>query len=202
MMANSRGSSKKPDPPKPEDDTDIWQRAMRDTEPLAPRRRRATELDVEDFDAPLQAQPTSNPAVRRQAVPAKRNSALPPAVPGRLDKHVVRRLKRGAQNIEARLDLHGMTQKEAHADLRHFIRDTAARGCRCVLVITGKGSRSDSEADFRDSPRGVLRRMVPQWLSAPDLSMHVSGFEPALPQHGGAGALYVQLRRVQPGGKD
>lgn len=180
-----------------ENDADIWQRAMHDTQPLVPRRRRTTESDVGEFDPPAESEPSSRQAIRQQNTPPKRNQALVAAVPGRLDKHVARRLKRGSQDIEARLDLHGLTRNEAHRKLRNFISDTLVRGCRCVLVITGKGNRSDRESDLRDTPPGVLRRMVPLWLSEPDLSMHVAGFEPALPRHGGAGALYVQLRRPQ-----
>jgi DNA-nicking Smr family endonuclease len=172
---------------------------MQDTRRLSQQSRRSTEVKEEtsrqsiDSDAARRNKATGRIQRIRQDA-----STRTPAEPGKLDKHMVRRIKRGAQSIEARLDLHGMTQKEAHADLRRFIRDTAARGCRCVLVITGKGSRSGTEDEFRDSPPGVLRRVVPQWLAAPDLSPLVAGIETALPQHGGAGALYVQLRRRQP----
>lgn len=198
-MKSSRPSSKGPKTAKSENDADIWQRAMHGTQPLVPRRRRATELGVGKFDPPEETKPPSRQPIRQQTIPPKRKQAPVVALPGRLDKHVARRLKRGSQNIEACLDLHGMTRKEAHTNLRHFIHDTIFRGCRCVLVITGKGARSDSEADFPDTPPGVLRRMVPQWLSEPALSMYVAGFEQALPRHGGAGALYIQLRRSQPG---
>ena len=150
---------------------------------------------------PRDAKASSAAPRKTAARPVRTNRQEPlhqkPAAPGKVDKHVVRRIKRGAQGIEARLDLHGMIQAEAHRDLRRFIRDTAARGCRCVLVITGKGGRASPEAGFRDSQPGVLRRVVPQWLAGPDLSPLVAGFETALPQHGGAGALYVQLRRRQ-----
>jgi DNA-nicking Smr family endonuclease len=198
-MTSSRPPSKGSKTAKPENDADIWQRAMHGTQPLVPRHRRATELDEGKFDHPAETKPSSHQAIRQRAIPPNQKQTPFVALPGRLDKHVARRLKRGTQNIEASLDLHGMTQKEAHTNLRHFIRDTVVRGCRCVLVITGKGARSGSETNFPDTPPGVLRRMVPQWLSEPALSMYVAGFEPALPRHGGAGALYVQLRRSQPG---
>ena len=197
-MAGSRQSKKSRSPSKGEDDTELWQRAMQNTTRLSPPRRRS----IETVEETARATKASGPSPRKTAArPARTNHQEPvfqaPAAPGKVDKHVVRRIKRGTQGIEARLDLHGMTQAEAHQDLRLFIRDTAARGCRCVLVITGKGSRASPETEVRDSPPGVLRRVVPQWLAAPDLSPLVAGFEPALPQHGGAGALYVQLRRRQ-----
>ena len=197
-MAGSRQSKKDSAAAKVENDTKLWQRAMENTTRLSPPHQRSV---VTKEEAPRDTK-ISSPAPRKAAArPIRASRQEPvlqaPAAPGKANKHVVRRIKRGAQGIEARLDLHGMTQMEARQDLRLFIRDTAARGCRCVLVITGKGGRASLEAGFRDSPPGVLRRVVPQWLAAPDLSPLVAGFEPALPQHGGAGALYVQLRRRQ-----
>ena len=86
------------------------------------------------------------------------------------------------------MDLHGLTQSEAHGALLHFLHAASARGARLVLIITGKGGRGDGE-------RGVLRRQVPQWLALPDLRDLVVGFEDAHVAHGGEGALYVRLRR-------
>ncbi len=100
------------------------------------------------------------------------------------------RVARGKEAIEARLDLHGLTQSEAHAALTRFLRSASARGVRLVLVITGKGRRSDGEG-------GVLRRQVPHWLRLPEFRTFVIGFEDAHISHGGEGALYVRLRRAR-----
>ncbi len=183
-------------PPKEEDESELWRRAMRDTRQLSQRRREAAETS-EGQKADPAAGAASGRKTARQPTRAARQEPVPrtPPPPGKLDKHVVRRIKRGVQRIEASLDLHGMTQKEAHATLRRFITDTAARGCRCVLVITGKGSGSAAEAAPGAPSPGVLRREVPGWLAGPELAPLVAGFESALPQHGGVGALYVQLRR-------
>ena len=201
MMAGDNRPTGKASRLEAENDADLWQRAMRGTERLSPGRRhsRSAEEPVADRDQSASEAPQG----RARPADASSRGSRPkePAVPGKLDKHVIRRIKRRVQGVEARLDLHGMTQKEAHVALRRFIRDTAVRGCRCVLVITGKGGRSDTESEFRSSALGVLRRSVPYWLKAPDLSRYVAGFEPALPKHGGAGALYVQLRRGQPDGR-
>jgi len=88
--------------------------------------------------------------------------------------------------IEARLDLHGMTQDEAHRALDRFIPAMREDGRRAVLIITGKGTREGG---------GVLRQAVPRWLDEARLRPHVLAIEEARPQHGGAGALYVLLRR-------
>lgn len=101
-------------------------------------------------------------------------------------------LRRGRLAIEARIDLHGMVQAEAHAALTGFLLRARAAGHAYVLVVTGKGGPGYSEA-FAE--RGVLRRSVPHWLRGGDLRGIVLGFEEAARHHGGAGALYVRLRR-------
>lgn len=104
-----------------------------------------------------------------------------------LEKPVIRKLARGRLPIEGRIDLHGMTQSEAHNLLFDFLARSHGRGLRHVLVITGKGFSRGSE--------GVLKRHVPQWLAKPEFRFLISGHEDAARSHGGDGALYVRLRR-------
>jgi DNA-nicking Smr family endonuclease len=106
-----------------------------------------------------------------------------------LTRRTKKRIARGNHAIDGRLDLHGMTQAEAHMRLVRFVRRAQADGAKFALVITGKGARSS------DPDRGVLRRQVPLWLQLPDLRDAVVGFEEAHVAHGGEGALYVRLRR-------
>jgi DNA-nicking Smr family endonuclease len=75
-----------------------------------------------------------------------------------------------------------------------FLAGAQAQGHRLVLVITGKGRARESWP--APDERGVLRRLVPQWLALPELRVLVLGFEPAQRTHGGDGALYVRLRRT------
>src|SRR6185437_14768111 len=100
-----------------------------------------------------------------------------------LGRRMRQRVARGREAIDARMDLHGLTQAEAHAALSRFLYAASARGARLVLVITGKGGRGGGE-------RGVLRRQVPHWLALPDMRELVIGFEDAHIAHGGEGALY------------
>ncbi len=104
-----------------------------------------------------------------------------------LDKRTGERLKRGKLEVEGRLDMHGMSQATAYRALKRFLLDKQAAGKRCVVVITGKGSR--------DGGMGVLKEAVPRWLNEPSLRKHVLGFDYALPRLGGTGALYILLRR-------
>jgi DNA-nicking Smr family endonuclease len=106
-------------------------------------------------------------------------------------------------SIDARLDLHGMRQRDAHARLRAFLLDAHARGCRTVLVITGKGGESTQQDHLAramgEARRGVLRQGVPHWLEEPDLRAIVLSYTSASVRHGGEGALYVQLRKAARG---
>lgn len=118
------------------------------------------------------------------------------------DQRSARKIRAGRIEIEARLDLHGMRQDQAHGALRTFLLRSQARGLRWVLVITGKGEFARDETGGRHGPadwlfappRGVLRRNVPMWLAEPDLRSIIVSFTSAAVHHGGDGALYVQLR--------
>jgi DNA-nicking Smr family endonuclease len=119
----------------------------------------------------------------------------PPLAP--LGRRLRQRVGRGREPIDARFDLHGLTQTEAHAALRRFLHRAQAEGARTVLVVTGKGTGKSLDARGNDAApeRGVLKRQVPLWLALPEFRALVIGFEEAHASHGGQGALYVRLRR-------
>jgi DNA-nicking Smr family endonuclease len=134
-------------------------------------------------------QPVSNPA------PPALEKKSPPLSP--LGRRLRQRVGRGREPIDARFDLHGLTQTEAHAALRRFLHRAQAQGARTVLIVTGKGTgRSlDDRGDDAARERGVLKRQVPLWLALPEFRALIIGFEDAHASHGGQGALYVRLRR-------
>ena len=132
------------------------------------------------------------------ATPAPQFAPKPPAPPplpqlAPLERRLRQRLSRGHADIDAAIDLHGFTQAEAHVTLHHFLARAQADGAKLVLVVTGKGEARPG-GDF--SGGGVLRRAVPLWLKAPEWRGLIVGFEEASRPHGGAGALYVRLRRA------
>ena len=111
-----------------------------------------------------------------------------------LDTKTVLRLKAGHYSPEAHLDLHGLNAEQAFAALVPFMRESYMQGRRCVLLIPGRGKNSpDGQA--------VLRERVQSWLTRDPLKRVVLAFCTALPKHGGAGALYVLLRKVKGQGK-
>lgn len=129
--------------------------------------------------------------VQEQGQRAKPPPGAPPLAP--LGRRLKQRVARGREPIEARIDLHGMTQHEAHGRLLRFLERAQAEGVKIALVVTGKG-KPRSEGDLR-AERGVLKRQVPLWLALPEFRSFVVGFEDAHIGHGGEGALYVRLRR-------
>lgn len=143
------------------------------------------------------AEQKSAQAVRPLPAQPKRPPPVPKSEP--LERRKARRIARGAEEIEARLDLHGMTQDDAHAALVGFVRRCQAAGFRMVLVITGKGGplrrHHEDGDDYHERPRGVLRQNVPRWLAGHEIGALVVSYTTAHIRHGGEGALYVQLRR-------
>ena len=159
----------------------LWAAVTKAIEPL----RASAHFDTGDDAIAHDAQPA------RLAASIQAPLSPPPKPPpslAPLGRRMKRSVARGKEQIDARLDLHGLTLSEAHAVLLRFLRNAHARGARLVLVITGKG---------RGGEPGVLKRQVPQWLSLPEFRAYVVGFEDAGVRHGGEGALYVRVRRAR-----
>ncbi len=116
--------------------------------------------------------------------------------PIRIDKKTHQRLKSGKLKPEARIDLHGMNLAQAHPRLTRFIMSAHGEGKRLVLVITGKGKKTDNGGPI-PVRHGVLRHAVPQWLGQAPLSSLVLQITQAHARHGGGGAYYVYLRRTR-----
>jgi DNA-nicking Smr family endonuclease len=183
---------------KSDDDTILWQRVITEVKPLK------STIELAGFAAIFSqsdhlAPPGAKLSGRMQKPPVK--PARPPIAATSLasvkkanpvdlrqgeragiDGRTQRRLFRGDVPLDRRLDLHGLTAARAESRLTQFIERAARDGCRCVLVITGKGA-------------GILRGHVPDWLKRQPLSPHVLALAEARPHDGGCGALYVLLRR-------
>lgn len=180
----------------------LWRRVARTVRPLATGNA-VLELSKgelkPEFDALLISDGDSShgeepPLASRTKVPSLKepDRARPynPNSPGRkpqappANMSALKRVRRGRIEITARLDLHGLTEDEAVRELTSFVIRQRAVGCRCGLVITGKGRQG----------AGLLRRRFVDWLSSPDIRPAVSGYSVAGPRHGGEGAFYLFFR--------
>ena len=174
-----------------EEEHALWESVAKQIKPLRKKPRAAkaqatlSDAETDAVKAVAAARPLSPTQI--YGAPKPEPSAAPPLAPlGRRERS---QLSRGRKQIDARLDLHGMTQTRAHRALFGFLQRAHGEGLTFVLVITGKGKMGT------ESERGVLRRQVPQWLGLPEFRALVIGFEEAHIGHGGEGALYVRIRR-------
>jgi DNA-nicking Smr family endonuclease len=139
---------------------------------------------------------TTRPQVIAKAK-AKKSAAKAKLDGSGLDGNTKERLKRGGVRPQASIDLHGMTQEAAHRALLAFLQRSRKSGLRLTLVVTGKGNPKNDDAEWMMRSHGVLKEMVPRWLNEPDFAGLIAGSTPAHVRHGGAGALYVYLRKPE-----
>lgn len=180
----------------------IWRKVAKSVTPLD--EARATSLDQDAQNVPPVNTKITSKAKKAKDKPSHHPHQPPPRhhhVPVPVDRSAEKRVRRGKLEIDARIDLHGLTQTQALSALTHFLRMAWAEGYRTVLVITGKGLKARSgESEPWEYPEepGVLRRKLPEWLGSPALRQWVSGYSSSHVRHGGAGAFYVTLRTRKP----
>ena len=173
-------------------DWELWERVKKTAKPLL--RGQAVPEDFEALFAkkekrenigqkPKTSSRTVRPAPTRHEPKIQISLASGAA---RLDQPTAKKIAKGKLPIEARIDLHGMTQDQAYGRLLRFVESEHRRGVRTVLVITGKGSIGG----------GVLRQAVPRWLSEPNFRQFVIGHHESHKSHGGSGAIYVRLKKM------
>jgi DNA-nicking Smr family endonuclease len=190
------------------EDLALWNRVLQSVTPYHPDRPAADPEHLIETDAPqTPSAEHAKPGATAKSVMATAAPYFPPVSGSKakqapalapLELRQKKRLARGQAEIDGRLDLHGMRQSTAFHTLIGFLRQAQARQMRTVLVITGKGSAvsaEDGRGGSQDSERGILRRIVPQWLSRSEFRDLVVGFDAASRRHGGDGALYIRIRR-------
>jgi DNA-nicking Smr family endonuclease len=163
------------------EDRALWEEVKKSIKPLKKSRPAKAAADELTHRPPARRE---KPVKTVTSEPPVREAPKPPPL-AKLDRRAKSRVARGRIEIDARLDLHGMTLERARTRLAGFLREAQARGYALVLVITGKGV----------SGRGALKHEVPQWLALAEFRALVIGFEEAAINHGGSGALYVRIRR-------
>jgi DNA-nicking Smr family endonuclease len=189
-----------------DEDHALWRHAAQTVEPLRHGKGRFHPASDAVKSGAQRAKPAPTPdksskhrtavALPEPVTAARKTTTTPPEL-ANFDRTSARKIRGGRLEIEARVDLHGMRQHEAHAALRRFLLSCQRRGFRYVLIITGKGKALGSVASHigeADRDRGVLKRNVPRWLEEPDMRALVVSYTTAAIQHGGEGAIYVHLR--------
>lgn len=179
---------------------ELWRRAAQGFRPLDEARlKRLDELSPAPSDRAARAEPQGQPV----KTGAPRRDREPPApIPAPPDRSGERRMRRGRVEVEARIDLHGLTRARARGELLGFLHRAQDRGLRQVLVITGKGASARARDEHRFEPYdpdaatlpGVIRRSFTQWMIEPDFARVVAGYAEAHRRHGGSGAFYVMVR--------
>jgi len=202
-------------PDEGDDGERLWKKLAEGVKPLQQTRHRRHAVPPPlDAEFARTKRIAEGPAVRQTPAPAPRLPIRrpekplgpPPLVPGQLaglDRRSGDKLRRGQMPVEAKLDLHGMTQEGAHASVARFIESQHAAGARCVLIVTSKGGTGADPFRPKEMPsrftfsgsRGVLKDALPRWLNEPRLRAHVIAVQPASRAHGGEGAVYVLLKR-------
>ena len=167
-----------------DEDRVLWNLIARSAKPLKGKRLEPDDIAIDAKAG--EPEPPSKIIVVSPAQPAPHKRQTVGHV---LDRQTLEKLSKGRLPIEGRVDLHGMSQAEAHGLLLSFLQRAHAGGVRYVLVITGKGSSSGGE--------GILRRAVPSWLTTPPFRTLVSSHDFAARNHGGGGAIYIRLRRTK-----
>jgi DNA-nicking Smr family endonuclease len=171
-------------------DAHLFEIAMRDVTPL--KRRKPRAKPAAPVHTPVPA-PAITPVVPRTTYMPLPVAAPPPRAPARkapepgLDKNTARRFERGELPIDSAIDLHGLTQANAHEQLDRFVGNAVKAGARVLLIVTGKGRLGE----------GVLRKQVPEWLKLGPHASRILRLAPARIQHGGEGAYYLLLRRAR-----
>ena len=171
---------------KRKEDAELWERVKRTAKPLhSNRARKEFKNSLGEIETPS-SQPMRPPTkiLRPYSREPKVQFAIAPKPP-LLDSSTTRKISKGRMSIDARIDLHGFTQAEAHSRLKQFLGNAHFRGHRTILIITGKGVGGE----------GILRHAVPRWLQEPEFRQIVSGYHEAHVSHGGSGALYVRVRK-------
>lgn len=185
-------------PLKPEE-AKLWHKIAKTTKPIDPAKMIALQKAL-----PIEKEPekklTPAPIAKEAFDRFKQNHQHKQTIYEIADASQHKRVRRGNLNIDATLDLHGHNQELAEINLTTFILHAVENQYRCLLVITGKGTKdniiSSRPFDMWESPRGILRQRLKEWINKPSLRKYIAGISSANAKHGGGGAFYILLKRA------
>lgn len=177
----------------------LWAQVVQTVTPLVSRRRSAKAAAITEMPPAPAVMPVVKPP-RGRVPPPLPAPPPPPASPRPLDRHGLdanwdRRLAKGAVPPDFTLDLHGSSLDAAYARLEHGLTLAVAQGARLVLVIAGRPRPYGDPAD-RGNTRGAIRAKLLDWLAHGRHAGRIAAVRGAHPRHGGAGAVYVVLKKA------
>lgn len=186
---------------------ELWRRVAESVTPINPMRYAMSQnLTTPDADSPDVQRNRPPPKfikpvrqshrVAEQVIPSPAPSMVRPLDRHGLDSGWERKLGRGLVSPDFTLDLHGHTLDSAHVRLDHGIGLAIAQDARLVLLVTGRARPSDDHAS-RGDRRGAIRNKFLDWLTAGPYASRIAAVRPAHPRHGGAGAVYIVLKRLR-----
>lgn len=175
---------KLPDSIEPKD-LDAWEEVISDINPMSqPLEKPSAPLIIDDIMPSLKTEGLYNQnSFNRLEVGNTDN----------IDRNTADKFIKGEFKIDAKLDLHGRTEKQAFSAVEDFIKNCYVKGCRCVLIITGKGQNDENRPWYE--AKGIIRTALPNWLNHYNIRPFILSIASAKPEDGGSGAFYVLLKR-------
>lgn len=174
-----------------DEDKQIWQKFIQEVKPLNKDKTKFTKKNKEN----LLKTSLHNKSNLETSNYLTENDFSSYESDNLVDKHIIKKLRRGQIRIESKLDLHGFKYKEAKERVLYFIESSSNEGKRLLLIITGKGQRLGIESGWKG--QGVLKSSLPQWLSHKVLREKISWFCNAPANLGGEGAYVIYLRKIK-----
>ena len=176
-------------------DQQVWDKYAKELTPVVP-----DDVVEEDFEALLEAhdkEPEADIPPKTKLIEPVKTALKKPMSdqPAQIDRRTSDKLRKGQIAIEARLDLHGMRQVEAHEALNQFMNNCIKKNLRCLLVITGKGKSRVSTDQIIEPEKGVLKQKLPEWLHDANFKKNILKVVPAHKKDGGSGAFYIYLKK-------
>jgi len=172
------------------EETSAWAQVRATVRPLRPEKLLPIQLKTAP-SKPVKTKPSA-PTIVQMPPPARVAAPLARTNGNTLDRSWDRKLSTGMATPDRTIDLHGHTLASAHAMLDHQLDQSIKQGERMILLVTGRPPRKESE---RPHARGAIRAAIGDWLQLSRHAEMIAAVRNAHPRHGGAGALYVILRR-------
>lgn len=167
------------------DDIDLWYEETAEVAPITrPKEKPVPPLIIDEIKPSLRCEGLYNQNSFTEITLGSTDN---------IDKNTATRFIKGNYKIDAKIDLHGYSEKDAFSLVADFIKNCYIRNKRCLLIITGKGIKKEDDPWYES--KGVINQALINWINHPDIRPFVLSIAPAKQSDGGSGAFYVLLKR-------